>query len=159
MSDFNLDDDIFGTEDNLDFTQEDIVFEDDLTTISTTDDSTFDDSFDQLRDKTVRGETVDNNLAADEEVMEDIVAEENASSSSGGFSLDQFSPGQRLVLAILVILNIIVIGFGLLVVLTGYAIWLGSISPFFVLPLFFWLITTQQIIPEEKILEDKFGKE
>ncbi len=112
MSDFNLDDDIFGTEDNLDFTQEDIVFEDDLTTVSTTDDSTFDDSFDQLRDKTVRGETVDNNLAADE----DMVAEENTS-SSGGFSLDQFSPGQRLVLAILVILDIIVIGFGLLVVL------------------------------------------
>ncbi len=116
MSDFNLDDDIFGTEDNLDFTQEDIVFEDDLTTVSSTDDSTFDDSFDQLRDKTVRGETVDNNLAADEDVTEDVVAEENAS-SSGGFSLDQFSPGQRLVLAILVILNIIVIGFGLLVVL------------------------------------------
>ena len=117
MSDFNLDDDIFGAEDNLDFTQDDTAFDDDLTTLSTTDDSAFDDDpFDQLRDKSVRGETVDNNLAADEDIMEDVVAEGNTS-SGGGFSLDQFSPGQRLVLAILVILNIIVIGFGLLVVL------------------------------------------
>ncbi|HFQ94255.1 MAG TPA: hypothetical protein ENK32_09615 [Anaerolineae bacterium] len=114
MSDFNLDDDIFGTEDNLDFTQDDTAFDDDLTTLSTTDDSAFDDDpFEQLRDKTVRGETVDNNLAAEE----DAIIEEPESSSGGGFSLDQFSPGQRLVLAILVILNIIVIGFGLLVVL------------------------------------------
>ncbi len=114
MSDFNLDDDIFGTEDNLDFTQDNTAFDDDLTTLSTTDDSAFDDDpFDQLRDKTVRGETLDNNLAAEE----DVIIEEPKSSSGGGFSLDQFSPGQRLVLAILVILNIIVIGFGLLVVL------------------------------------------
>ncbi|HID51835.1 MAG TPA: hypothetical protein EYP41_07360 [Anaerolineae bacterium] len=114
MSDFNLDDDIFGTDDNLDFAQGDAFFEDDdLTAVPPTDDSAFDDPFDQLRDKTVRGETVDNNLAADED---NIAVGENTS-SGGGFSLDQFSPGQRLVLAILVILNIIVIGFGLLVVL------------------------------------------
>jgi len=48
---------------------------------------------------------------------------------------------------------------GLLIILTGYAIWLGSLSPFLLLPLFFWLITTQQILPEEKILEQKFGQE
>lgn len=48
---------------------------------------------------------------------------------------------------------------GLLIILTGYAIWLGSLSPFFLLPLFYWLITTQQILPEEKILERKFGQE
>lgn len=48
---------------------------------------------------------------------------------------------------------------GLLVILTGYAIYLGSITPFLLLPLFYWVITTQQIIPEEKILEEKFGQE
>jgi len=48
---------------------------------------------------------------------------------------------------------------GLLFVLLGYAIWLGSIAPFLLLPLFVLLITTQQIIPEEEMLEKKFGQE
>ncbi len=48
---------------------------------------------------------------------------------------------------------------GLLVILTGFAIMLGSITPFFILPLFYWLITTQQILPEERILEEKFGQQ
>lgn len=48
---------------------------------------------------------------------------------------------------------------GLLSVLLGYAIWLGGITPFLLLPLFVFLITTQQIIPEEKALEKKFGQE
>lgn len=116
MSDFNLDDDIFGTEDNLDFAQDDITFDDDLATSSSLveeDPLLEEDPFEHLRDKTVRGETLDNTLAAEE----DVLIEEPASSRGSGFSLDQFTPGQRLVLAILVILDIIVIGFGLLVVL------------------------------------------
>lgn len=48
---------------------------------------------------------------------------------------------------------------GLLTILTGYAIWLGSFTPFLVLPLFYWLITQMQIKPEEVILEKKFGKD
>ncbi len=48
---------------------------------------------------------------------------------------------------------------GLLMILFGYAIWLGSITPFLVLPLFYWLITEMQIKPEETILEEKFGTE
>lgn len=48
---------------------------------------------------------------------------------------------------------------GLLVILIGYAIWLGSLSPFLLVPLFYWLITNMQITPEEKILEEKFGQE
>lgn len=47
---------------------------------------------------------------------------------------------------------------GLLTILTGYAIWLGSLSPFFVLPLFYLLITEMQIKPEEDALEKKFGE-
>jgi protein-S-isoprenylcysteine O-methyltransferase Ste14 len=48
---------------------------------------------------------------------------------------------------------------GLLMVLLGYAIWLGAITPFLLLPLFVVLITTQQIIPEEEMLERNFGQE
>jgi protein-S-isoprenylcysteine O-methyltransferase Ste14 len=48
---------------------------------------------------------------------------------------------------------------GLLTVLSGYAIWLGAVTPFLLLPLFVVLITTQQIIPEEEMLEKNFGKE
>jgi len=48
---------------------------------------------------------------------------------------------------------------GLLTILFGYAIWLGSVTPFLVLPLFYWLITNMQIKPEERTLEAKFGQE
>ncbi len=48
---------------------------------------------------------------------------------------------------------------GLLTILSGYAIWLGSLAPFLVLPMFYWLITEMQIKPEEEILEKKFGQE
>ena len=47
---------------------------------------------------------------------------------------------------------------GMLSILTGIAILLGSLSPLFCLPLFLLLMTTQQIIPEEKILTNKFGQ-
>lgn len=47
---------------------------------------------------------------------------------------------------------------GLLSLLTGWAIWLGSLSPFIMLPIFIVIMTRQQIIPEEKILEQKFGQ-
>ena len=48
---------------------------------------------------------------------------------------------------------------GLLVILFGYAVWLGSLTPFLILPAFYWLITQMQIKPEERILEKKFGQE
>ncbi len=48
---------------------------------------------------------------------------------------------------------------GLALLLTGWAIYLGSLSPFLLIPLFVVVLTVQQIIPEEKILEEKFGKE
>jgi len=48
---------------------------------------------------------------------------------------------------------------GLLVILFGYAIWLGSLTPFVLLPLFYGLITNMQIKAEERILEEKFGQE
>ena len=48
---------------------------------------------------------------------------------------------------------------GMLIMLFGFAIWLGSASPFLVLPLFYFVITAMQIKPEERFLLDKFGKE
>ena len=48
---------------------------------------------------------------------------------------------------------------GLLFLLIGWGFLLGSFSPFLLLPIFIFLITTQQIIPEERILEEKFGQE
>jgi protein-S-isoprenylcysteine O-methyltransferase Ste14 len=43
--------------------------------------------------------------------------------------------------------------------LIGFGIWLGSLTPFFVIPAFYWLITNMQIKPEEETLEAAFGQE
>ena len=48
---------------------------------------------------------------------------------------------------------------GLLVMLVGWALYLGSLSPLAMLPLFVWLLTKQQIEPEETMLLDKFKQE
>lgn len=48
---------------------------------------------------------------------------------------------------------------GLLLLLSGWAMILGSLSPWVALPLFMFILTIQQIIPEEKILEQKFGQQ
>jgi protein-S-isoprenylcysteine O-methyltransferase Ste14 len=46
---------------------------------------------------------------------------------------------------------------GLFFWLMAWAIYLSVLSPFLLLPAFVWVLTVQQIIPEEKILEEKFG--
>jgi protein-S-isoprenylcysteine O-methyltransferase Ste14 len=46
---------------------------------------------------------------------------------------------------------------GMLVILSGWAIYLGTITPLLCLPLFVFILTIQQILPEEKVLEEKFG--
>lgn len=46
---------------------------------------------------------------------------------------------------------------GMLIMLLGWGIYLGSLSPFLILPLFIWVINTQQIFPEEAFLTKKFG--
>ena len=48
---------------------------------------------------------------------------------------------------------------GLLLLLIGWAFLLGSFSPFFMLPVFIVVITSQQITPEEKSLEENFGQQ
>ena len=67
------------------------------------------DQFDQLRETSARSETLYNDMDDD--------AFNESSDGGGGFSLSNFSPGQKLVLAILVVLNVLMIGFGLLVIL------------------------------------------
>jgi len=66
------------------------------------------DEFDRLRRKSARSETMDDELAFDEELP--------AHSQHSGFSLSNFTSGQRLVLAVLVLLDILAIGFALLVI-------------------------------------------
>ncbi len=48
---------------------------------------------------------------------------------------------------------------GLLVMLSGWALFLGSLSSWSMLPLFVWILNKQQIVPEELMLMDKFGQE
>jgi hypothetical protein len=65
------------------------------------------DQFDQLRETSARSETLYNDISDDSI---------NESGGSGGFSFSSFSSGQKLVLAILVVLNVMMIGFALLVI-------------------------------------------
>ena len=65
-----------------------------------------DDEFEQLRQKSVRSGSM----------YEDMDAEEAQSSGDSSFSWSNFSSGQRLVLALLVVLDILAIGFGVMVI-------------------------------------------
>jgi protein-S-isoprenylcysteine O-methyltransferase Ste14 len=47
----------------------------------------------------------------------------------------------------------------MIIMLVGYGVWLGSVTPFLVIPLCYWVITEMQIKPEEKALGEKFGKD
>lgn len=47
---------------------------------------------------------------------------------------------------------------GMLIILAGWGIYLGSLTPFLLLPLFVVVLTYQQILPEERILTAKFGE-
>jgi protein-S-isoprenylcysteine O-methyltransferase Ste14 len=47
---------------------------------------------------------------------------------------------------------------GLLLVLIGWAVWLGAASPWLIVPLFWAVITYGQILPEEQALTRLFGQ-
>jgi protein-S-isoprenylcysteine O-methyltransferase Ste14 len=47
---------------------------------------------------------------------------------------------------------------GLVLLLIGWAVWLGTVSPWFVPPLFVIFISVTQIVPEETALEANFGE-
>lgn len=69
------------------------------------------DEFDRLRRASARNASIYNDL--DDDVTS---TNENRSTSGSSFSLNNFTAGQKLVLAILTLLNICVIGIGILVV-------------------------------------------
>jgi protein-S-isoprenylcysteine O-methyltransferase Ste14 len=48
---------------------------------------------------------------------------------------------------------------GLVLLLIGWSIWLGSASPWLVPPLFVIVLTVVQIIPEEQALSRRFGEQ
>jgi protein-S-isoprenylcysteine O-methyltransferase Ste14 len=48
---------------------------------------------------------------------------------------------------------------GLLLLLTGLAIYRGTLAPLITLPLFVMVMNSQQIRHEERVLEEKFGEE
>ena len=47
---------------------------------------------------------------------------------------------------------------GMLIMLFGVAVLLGGLTPLLCLPIFIIVITTQQIVPEEQTLTNKFGQ-
>ena len=47
---------------------------------------------------------------------------------------------------------------GLLLVLIGWGLYLSNLISFIVLPFFVVVLTHMQILPEERILGEKFGK-
>ena len=103
MDDFSDDD--FGNLQDDDFSFDETDFSSDLPD-QTEDES---DQFDQLRETSARSETLY------DEMDDDAFGE--SSSEGSGFSLSNFSSGQKLVLAVLVVLNVLMVGFALLVVL------------------------------------------
>jgi protein-S-isoprenylcysteine O-methyltransferase Ste14 len=48
---------------------------------------------------------------------------------------------------------------GMVAILAGLALLLGSVTPFLVVPLFVWLISRRFIAAEERALEAKFGQD
>jgi protein-S-isoprenylcysteine O-methyltransferase Ste14 len=47
---------------------------------------------------------------------------------------------------------------GLLLLLIGWALWLGTVSPWLVPPLFLIVVSVVYIVPEERALEELFGE-
>jgi protein-S-isoprenylcysteine O-methyltransferase Ste14 len=47
---------------------------------------------------------------------------------------------------------------GLVLLLIGWALWLGSVTPWLVVPLFGIGVTVAQIVPEERALAERFGE-
>ena len=118
MSDFN-DDFNDNFDDNLDDDfasfREDLFKDDDNTALAEEmppiDD--IEDEFDQLRRKTARGESLDDDLASEDTFFTE---ESSSGGGGGGFAWRDFTPGQRLTLALLVLLNIVMATVGLLVI-------------------------------------------
>lgn len=108
-------------EDDFDeFSSDSPIFDDfsvaedpDLSDIAAPEEEAADDEFDKLRRKSARAGTMFDDMETDSE----FAATESGASA---FSLSNFSTGQRLILALLLLLDVLMIGFGILV-------WMGRI--------------------------------
>ncbi len=107
-SNYNFDDDAF--DDSPDWLLDD---DDETAVVTTTDGGGDDDQFDQLRRKSARNESL-----YDE--METVPVTQSAAPARSGssFAWSSFTPGQRLLLALLVLVDIVVI-LVLVLILTG----------------------------------------
>lgn len=90
-------------DDSFDDTPDWLMDEDD----TPSDGGSEDDQFEQLRQKSARSGSMYDEMETDGE---------GQSSGSSSFSWSSFSSGQRVVLALLIVLDILAIGFGVLVV-------------------------------------------
>ncbi len=105
MSDYNFDDDLFGSDDNLDFASEHPFNDDPLPMPEP------EDSIEELRNRTSRGDGVDEEFNFDENKTE------GSNDSSNSFSISQFSTGQRVILGAFALIDALLIVFGLLLIL------------------------------------------
>ncbi len=109
MSEYDFDDDLFGSDDDdFDFASEH-PFDDEPLPMPEPEDE-----IEELRNRTSRGDGIDNDLSMSSEFDDDMG---DSGSSSGGFSLDQFSSGQRVVLAIFAFVDVLLVIVGLLLLL------------------------------------------
>ena len=78
-----------------------------------------------------------------------------------GTTVDPMDPGKasRLVTDGVFLVSRNPMYLGLLLLLVGWAIWLGSALPWLVPPLFVLLLTRVQIVPEEMALRQRFGEQ
>ncbi|RMG92365.1 MAG: hypothetical protein D6706_16950 [Chloroflexi bacterium] len=100
-------DDFDALRDDFDFEEENALVADDQPAF---DDMAADDEFDALRARVGR-------TGAMSDEMDDIEDFEPLSGSGFAFSLSNFTPGQRLILALLLLLDVVAVGFGALIFL------------------------------------------
>ena len=112
MSEYNFEDDLFGSgeENEFEFASEH-PFDDEPLPMPEPGDE-----IEELRNRTARGDGVDTDLVMDAEFDNDV-EEKSSGKSNNSFSLDQFSSGQRVALAIFAFVDVLLIIFGLLLIL------------------------------------------
>ncbi len=76
-----------------------------------------------------------------------------------GTAVKPFQPATALVIAGPFRRSRIPMYLGMALVLAGIAVGLGSATPWFVIPIFVWLVTARYIVPEEHKLEATFGQQ
>lgn len=113
MSEYNFEDDLFGSGDNNDFEfASEHPFDDEPLPMPEPGDE-----IEELRNRTARGDAVDSDLAMDADFDDDDSNSKQKSSGGSSFSFDQFSSGQRVVLAVFAFVDVLLIIFGLLLIL------------------------------------------